>query len=156
MIYEISQQRGLPDYRPIRFACETCKQKGLPVEKCEHQWYRDAIHLPSEAISAVIFGADCIMSTVRKVFTILESPRYSHVEVYWSCLHSARYAVQYVKGDRSYIESLHEHQTKQIAMAKGHVSPGPNGGLLMRSTPKGVNYEMRKAQQETSKTTEIL
>lgn len=141
MIYEIRQQRALPDHRQIRFACETCKRKGVTVEKCEHPWYRDAIHLPTEAISAVIFGADCMLSTAQKVFAILDSAPYRHVETYWSCLHSARYAVQYVKGDRSYIESLHEHQTEQIARAKGHVASGPNG-LQMRPSPKGVNYKM--------------
>jgi hypothetical protein len=143
MIYEIAQQRQSPDYRPIRFACETCKQKGVPVERCEKPCYRDAINLPPEAISAIIFGADSMLSTVQKVFSILDAPRYRHVEVYWSCLHSARYAVQYVKGDRSYIESLHEHQTKQIAMAKGHVWRDA-GGLTMMPSPKGVNYEMGK------------
>jgi Protein of unknown function (DUF2971) len=143
MIYEIGHQGQAPDYRPIRFACETCKQKGVPVERCEKPYYRDAIHLPQEAISAVIFGADCMLSTVQKVFSILDSPRYRHVDVYWSCLHSSRYAVQYVKGDRAYIESLHEHQTKQIAMAKGHVWSDA-GGLKLRPSAKGINYEMAK------------
>lgn len=143
MIYEIGHQRQSPDYRPVRFACETCKQKGVPVEKCEKPCYRDAIHLPPEAISAVIFGADSMLSTVQNVFSILDAPRYRHVEVYWSCLHSARYAVQYVRGDRSYIESLHEHQTRQIAMAKRHVWRDADG-LKMRPSPKGVNYEMAR------------
>ena len=143
MIYEIGQQRQSPDYRPIRFPCETCKQKGVPVQKCEKPYYRDAIRLPPEAVSAVIFGADSMLSTVQNVFSILDTPRYKHVEVYWSCLHSSRYAVQYVKGDRSYIETLHEHQTEQIAMAKGHVWRDRDG-LKMRPSPKGVNYEPPK------------
>jgi len=140
MIYEIGHQRQSPDYRPIQFACETCKQKGVPVEKCDKPCYRDAIQLPPEAISAVIFGADSMLSTVQKVFSILDAPQYRHVEVYWSCLHSARYAVQYVRGDRSYIESLHEHQTRRIAMAKRHVWRDADG-LKMRPSPKGVNYD---------------
>jgi hypothetical protein len=143
MIYGIGQERQSPDYRPIRFACETCKQKGVPVERCEKPCYRDAINLPPEAVSAIIFGADSMLSTVQKVFSILDAPRYRHVEVYWSCLHSSRYAVQYVKGDRSYIESLHENQTRRIAMAKGHVWHDADG-LKMRPSQKGVNYETAK------------
>src|SRR6266496_1138980 len=60
MIYEIAQQRKLPDYRRIEFPCETCKQRGFPAEKCEKPWYRDAIEVPPEAILAVIFATDCM------------------------------------------------------------------------------------------------
>jgi DUF2971 family protein len=140
MIYEMGTVLRSPDYCSLRFACETCKQKGIPAEKCENQWCRDAIRIPAEAISAVIFGMDCMLSTVRKVFSILDAPRYRHVEVYWSCLHSSRYAVQYVKGEHSYIESLHEHRTRQIAKAKKHVRHDANG-LRILPSPKGVNYD---------------
>ena len=143
MIYEIEQLLRSKDHRRITFACDTCKQRGVQAEQCQHPWYRDAIRLPPEAVLAVIFGTDTMMATVQKAFSILGRPQYSHVEVYWSALHSARYSVQYVKGDRSYIEFMQEERTRQIAQAKRHFWADA-GRVCLKPARKGVNYDMSK------------
>lgn len=144
MIYEIPNQRWLRDYRRIDFPCSKCQQKGVAAEKCENSWYRDAIELPPDAILAVIFGTDCMMATADTVLSILDAPQYRHVDLYWSSLHSCRYAVQYTKQDRSYIKAMQEERTKQVARAKGHVFHDEKGVSRFSPSPKGVNYDMSK------------
>lgn len=139
MIYDLPSLAGSSHYRKIEFPCETCSRKKLSAAQCKHALYRDAIHLPPEAIRAVIFGTDCPMDIVRQVLTILSGTQYSNVQLYWSSLHSARYAVQYLKSDPTYIKFIQEHRAKDLAYAKHHVYR-KGESIELRSSRKGVNY----------------
>ena len=75
----------------------------------------------------------------KQVLDILSGSQYSQVELYWSALHSAKYAVQYVKGDRKYIEFIQEHRARDVAYAKGHVYR-KGDSLELRGSRKGMNY----------------
>ena len=143
MIYEFPNFEKSTNYRKMEFACEVCHQKNIPSEQCTHAFYRDGVYLPVDAIRAVIFGIDSSMEVVRQIFEILSLSQYSHVECYWSCLHSDKYQVQYVKGDRSYIEFMQEERVRQTAYAKKHVYADGESPKL-RPARKGVNYVPRK------------
>ena len=121
MIYEFPSFAKSTNYQKLEFVCEVCHQKKLLIEQCAHASYRDGVYLPAEAIRAVIFGVDASMETVRQIFEILSGSQYSHVQCYWSCLHSDKYKVQYVKGDNKYINSMQEERARDIANAKKHL-----------------------------------
>jgi hypothetical protein len=139
MIYDLPTLASSRHYRKIEFPCETCRRKGLSPTQCEHASYRDAIDLPSEAIRAVIFGTDCPNDIVKKLLDISSGPQYSHIQLYWSSLHSERYAVQYVKSNRNYIEFMQEHRARDVAYAKRHVFR-KGESLELRLCRKGINY----------------
>jgi hypothetical protein len=139
MIYSLSELRASATYRKIESACEACKKKNIPAEECTNASYRDAIHLPPEAIRAIIFGTDCPIGNVKQVFEILSQLNHSHTQLYWSCLHSSRYAVQYVKADREYVDFIQKHRTEEIAYAKNHLRMDGDSMKLLASR-KGVNY----------------
>lgn len=143
MIYDFPEFAVAKNYRRITFACEACRQKGLSVEQCERASYRDAVHLPAGAIRAVIFGADCCMDTVKQICSALSAPSYSHVQAYWSCLHSAKYKVQYVKGAHDYISSIQEELARTVANAKRHLYV-EGESLKLRPAGKGINYIPQK------------
>jgi hypothetical protein len=143
MIYDFPSFVASENYRRKEFACEVCLQKKLPVEQCSHACYRDAVYLPAEAIRAVIFGTDSSMETVQQIFEILSATQFSKVELYWSCLHSDKYKVQYVKGDQSYIKFMQEERAREIAYAKNHVY-ADGQSVKWRPARKGINYVPQK------------
>lgn len=143
MIYDLPDFIASRNYRKMEFVCETCHQKSLPIEKCAHAFFRDGVHVPAEAVRAVIFGTDCSTETVRKIFEVLSAPQYSGVQYYWSCLHSDKYRVQYVKSDPNYISFMQEEHSKRVAFAKRHVYA--DGEVLkFRTACKGINYLPQK------------
>jgi hypothetical protein len=107
--------------------------------QCAHASYRDGVHLPAEAIRAVIFGMDSSIDTVKQIFETLSAPQYSQVQYYWSCLHSDKYKVQYVKGDHAYISFMQEERAREVAYAKGHLH-NDGGSVKVRLARKGINY----------------
>jgi hypothetical protein len=146
MIYDLPNFLASENYRKKEFVCEVCLQKKLPVEQCSHAFYRDGVYLPTEAIRAVIFGTDSSMETVQQIFEILSMAQYSHVECYWSCLHSDKYNVQYVKGKHDYIKFMQEDRAEKIAYAKEHLY---HDGTSLRWRParKGINYLPQKPKK---------
>ena len=143
MIYDMGELPKIKDYCRIPLPSETHREQGVQPDQSQNARYHDAIRLPPEAVMAVIFGTDTMMATVKKAFSILSRPQYSHVEVYWSDINPARYSVQYVKGDRSCIEFMQEERTRQIAQAKRHFWADA-GGVCLKPARKGVNYDMSK------------
>jgi len=146
MIYDFSSFVTSRNYRKTEFACEVCYQKKLPVEQCSHASYRDGVYLPTEAIRAVIFGTDSSIETVHQIFEILSTPQYSHVQHYWSCLHSDKYKVQYVKDKQDYIKFMQEDRAEKIAYAKRHLYHDGES-LKWRPTRKGINYLPQKLKK---------
>ena len=138
-IYDLATLAGSSHYRKIEFPCEACHRKGLSPAQCQHASYRDAIHLPAEAVRAVTFGIDCPRDVAKQILDISSGPQYAHVQLYWSSLHSARYVVQYERSDRSYVEFMQEHRATDVARAKGHVYPRGESRET-RLSRKGVNY----------------
>lgn len=132
MIYDLARLVSLPQ---IKVRCEVCNRKERPLTQCNHTSYRDTIHIPPAAVRAVIFGADCPLRVVQSVFDVLSESKYQHVETYWSCLHSSKYLVHYVKGSRDYIECIQQELAKHVAFAKNHYFDGK-----LRLAPKGINY----------------
>lgn len=145
MIYEFPIFLGSKNYRKREFVCEACHQKKTPIEQCVHASYRDGVYLPAEAIRAVIFGTDSSMETVRRIFEILSKPEFSKVECYWSCYHSDKYKVQYVKGDHSYINFMQEERARAIAYAKNHLY-ADGESVKLRPSRKGINYLPQKSK----------
>jgi hypothetical protein len=144
MIYDFPEFASATNYRRTTFACEVCRQKGLSAEQCERASYRDAVYLPAEAIRAVIFGVDSSMDTVKQIFETLSAPQYSQVQYYWSCLHSDKYMVQYVKGDHDYIRFMQEEHVREVACAKRHFLATEGEPLKLRPASKGINYLPQK------------
>lgn len=143
MVYNLPSFITSKSYRKMEFVCEICHKKELPIEQCTHASYRDGVNLPAEAIRAVIFGTDSSMDTVQQVFEILSAPQYSQVQYYWSCLHSDKYKVQYVKGDPEYISFMQEERARDVANAKGHVYANGESSKW-RPARKGINYLPKK------------
>jgi len=82
MIYDLRTLVSSPFYRTITIPCEVCSRKERPAPECGHACYRDAIHLQPDAVRAVIFGADCPLQVVQRVFEVLSAEAYRHVETY--------------------------------------------------------------------------
>ena len=139
MIYELGDLRATRHYRQIPFACQECMKQGGPQSKCPNCTFRDAVSLPAEAILAVIFGAECSPEALAKVEKLLERPEYSHVELYWSSHHSARYVAQYAKDEANYARFIQRMRAEQVSDAKGHT--WWNGqGMQRRHAAKGTNF----------------
>jgi hypothetical protein len=143
MIYRLPALRASECYRKPEFACATCKTAKMTWDKCNHTTYRDAIHLPPEAIRAVIFGTDASLAAIHEIFTLLDDACYAHVSLFWSSLHSERYVIQYNKSDKHYVECIHRMRTEHVAYAKGHVHPSQSGTKVLPAG-KGVSYTMKK------------
>lgn len=143
MIYDFPNFAASKNYRKKEFVCEMCHHRKLPIEQCAHASYRDGVHLPAEAIRAVIFGMDSSIDTVKQIFETLSAPQYSQVQYYWSCLHSDKYKVQYVKGDHAYISFMQEERAREVAYAKGHLH-NDGGSVKVRLARKGINYLLLK------------
>lgn len=143
MIYDFPKLSGSKNYKRIDFECESCRQKQIPVEQCAHPFYHDAIVLPPEAVRAVIFGVDCSIKAVQHILKVLSDSKYGHVQRYWSCLHSDKYVVQYMKDDHDYISFMQGHRAHDIADAKKHRCFDGESSKWWPA-PKGVNYLPQK------------
>lgn len=142
MIYDIESLRTEAVYRPLRSPCNPCKADGKELKDCISPLYRDAIHLPAEAVRAVIVGADCGLAEAKQIISILADSRYAHVALYWSSLPSDCYTVNYSKSDLDYVAFIQEMRTGQIADAKGHVRYDDEGKTVF-PTKKGENFAQR-------------
>jgi len=141
MIYDLPVLATSNNYQKIEFACDACLAQGIPAAQCGHRGraYRDSVCLPANAIRGVIFGADSPIKLIEPILDLLAEARYSHVHVYWSCLHSSKYLVQYVRSNRDEITSIQTQCTKHVAFAKNHVlHEGDQQKIL--SARKGINY----------------
>ena len=143
MIYELPKLLASPDYRRVDLACARCQGRNKSPEECKQALYRDAIHVPPSAILGVIFGADCPYVAVDRILKVLSIDAFKHVQTYWSALHSARYAVHYVRAEPASIRSTYEERDKMVAGAKGHLTSKPNG-LTYVPSRKGEMYNMRQ------------
>ena len=121
MIYDLSGLGESQHYRRVEIACEECRRRSNPPEKCKQALYRDAVQLPPPAILGVIFGADCPSVAVDRILEILAGAPFKEARLYWSSLHSARYAVHFMPGDAEYIRFFYQHRDSIVADAKGHV-----------------------------------
>jgi len=150
LIYDLPVLAQSDNYRKIEFACEACAAKGTPITQCAHRVYRDSVCLPANAIRAVVFGADSPIQLIQPIFDVLAQSRYSHVQVYWSCLHASRYLVQYVRGNRDEIVSIQRQCTEQVAFAKNHAFRDGERRVVWPAR-KGINYVLKKSvnSQET-------
>jgi hypothetical protein len=144
MIYELETLRASANYRQIMQPCPECRQRGISTEECTTPCYRDAITLPPAAVLAVVVGVDCLISTVDRVIAVLDGSGFSHTKLFWSSLHSSRYAVQYTESERpfTYAKSIQQMRSQQVATAKGHFGPENS----VRVAPKGVNYQISEAR----------
>lgn len=144
MIYDYPALAASAHHKRFETACENCKSDKRPAKKCENPVFRDAIVLPAEAVTAVIFGTDCPLDSVKSLFDVLSDRAFAHVATYWSDLHPAKYAVRYREGDRSYIEMMQRMRTEHIAYAKHHLERDSDDGLKIKAAKKGVNFLPRK------------
>src|SRR5712692_5138061 len=143
MLYDLAELLNSPSYRRIDFACAECRARGVGSEQCKQALYRDAVHLPSSAILAVIFGADCPSLAVEQILKILSADAFKNVVTYWSTLHSARYAVHYIRADANYIRFFYEHRDSIVAGAKGHYMRS-NDRLTYIPSKKTEMYDMSR------------
>ena len=145
MIYDLTDTSKRDKFDRKFTRCEHCQSQQRAVDQCPNSTYRDVILVPPPAIRAVIFGTDVGTKETAEILRLLEMPEFSHVLVYWSSLHSDQYVLQYNldrrEGEEAKRYSLFMQQLteKQIAMAKGHVSGGPEG-LKYRPSKKGICY----------------
>jgi hypothetical protein len=146
MIYELANFLRSPSYRRVELACQRCRARGEPPSKCKQAFFRDAVHLPPNAIRAIIFGADCPSLAVERILKIVSDGPFKNVRTYWSSLHSARYAVHYIEADAEYIRFFYEHRDTIMAGAKGHYTRGPKG-LVYIPTRKGEMHDMDKMSE---------
>ena len=103
----------------------------------------------------MVFGADCLIQTVRQVFDGLFSPEFSHVGFYRTCLHSSRYVVQYVKHERDYIRTVQEDHCRKLARAKGHEYL-KGGKPVFEAVGKGSCFDPSKRRSTASQGPEDL
>ena len=143
MLYEHFDKLKSPSYRRRVFACATCRQHGQPPEKCKQTSYRDAVYLPPKAILAVVFGADCPSEDVERLLTILATDPFKSVKLYWSALHSERYALHYIRADAKDIRSFYEGRDELVAQAKGHFVQDRDQTIRLPSK-KTVTYDMSR------------
>lgn len=130
MIYDLPILLGHSSYRQIP-----------ETDSVTEQVYHDGVHLPENALNAVVFGAECLSESVRSILAILEEPRYHSVRVFSSAIHSSRFVVQYREIERSewrnFVQHIQERE-KHIAFAKQH-----SGKQL--GSPKGKTFVPSKA-----------
>jgi len=143
MIYELPKLIGSKNYRRIDLVCAECQARGKSWEECKQSLYRDAVHLPPEAIQGVIFGADCPSFAVEEILQLLNEKPFEGVKTYWTALHSSRYAVQYIQGDAAYIRSFYEGRDQMVAGAKDHFS-SKAGRLTYYPAKKGELFDMKR------------
>lgn len=139
MIYDLPALKATSGHRDVWLACAECKSSGKEPGECSQRYHRDAVHIPETAIRAVIFGADCQGEAARQILALLAEERYSHVDLYWSSLHSAKHLIQYTKSTPDYIAFIQQHRSNEIAIAKGH-RRSSKSGFTVKPAPKGFNY----------------
>ncbi|MES2595585.1 MAG: DUF2971 domain-containing protein [Verrucomicrobiota bacterium] len=139
MIYDLEELITTSEYRQVWLACQNCGAKNLRANDCEHPTFRDAVAIPAEAVQAVIFGTDCQISSTNEALRVLAEPRYQHVKLYWSSLHSSRYVVQYNEDTPEYVRFMQSQMALDVGQAKGHEF-WHNGQLKVRVAAKGINY----------------
>jgi hypothetical protein len=148
MIYDVVGLRKSADYRKLEFPCEPCKIAKKESDQWEHSTFKDAVHLPPEAIRAVVFGTDTSVADAKAILDILSDSHYSNVSLYWSSLHSERYVIQYNQHDRDYVEFIQGLRTKNVAYAKGHVRHSESDTQLLPAR-KTENFKMKKAADKS-------
>lgn len=112
MIYELQTLLSHPSYRQIP-----------DTPKIDGQEYRDAVYLPEDAITSVIFGAECLSKDIQSILAILSEGRYANVRVFCSAIHSSRFTVQYKSIAREkWNDFVRQHQEREkfIGWAKQH------------------------------------
>lgn len=139
MLYDLLKLKADGHQRDVWLACASCKSAGRQLEECEHQNHRDAVSVPPSAIRAVIFGTDCQGKATQEILAILSDQRYSHVDVYWSALHSEKHIIQYTKSTPSYIQLIQKQRSNEIAYAKGQCRLEQDVWKV-KNSPKGINY----------------
>jgi hypothetical protein len=143
MIYDLPKHLKSANYRRVELACPRCQARGEPPSKCKQALYRDAVHVPPDAILAIIFGADCPSVAVDRILKIRSGAPFKNIRIYWSSLHSARYAVHYIEADAEYIRFFYEHRDTIMAGAKKHYTRGSKG-LIYIPARKSEMYDMDK------------
>jgi Protein of unknown function (DUF2971) len=141
MIYDLPRHLKSANCRRVELACSQCQARGEPANKCKQALYRDAVHLPADAIRAIIFGADCPSAAVDQILKVRSGASFKNVRIYWSSLHSARYAVHYIEADEEYIRFFYEHRDTIMAGAKKHYTRASKG-LTYIPAKKGEMYDM--------------
>jgi DUF2971 family protein len=79
MIYELPQHLKSPAYRRVELACARCQSRGRSPTECKQALFRDAVHLPPNAIRAIIFGADCPSLAVERILKIVSNGSFENV-----------------------------------------------------------------------------
>jgi hypothetical protein len=146
MVYNTKNLTTGKDFTEIHDACPACRQRGIPLEKCQNPVFRDAVKIPAKAIVGVVFGAEC--TNVEQLLSILKEDRYKHVKLYWSALSGHDYHVDYLESSANDIAIFQRAHAERVAMAKGHVCYSKDGGetIMPFAALKGINFTRGPSQ----------